>query len=577
MEEKRSTTKYKSVQEARKRDEANGEAPKVYSILRDYSSEEELPKGEPTKKCEKCGTVFDQDYRADINAYSNFKTCHKCRSAMARRKEQKVRSAQSENEVTVATLPIDLYPWQVTARQEFRTHRFSVWALGNRTGKDFTANVLGIEYFIDCINENRHINHPEMAPSVLWWIVAPNERLAKQNWRDLKKQFPRDWIVACDNTNMAMETVFGGVIEVRSAYDPEQLVGSGVDLCTITEAARIKDLLVAVANIEARLNSPQRGLAKDRNGAAYGCGKMIINSTPIGKNQFYTVFCWGCKDHPNYSSNWNSTQLPWTANPVNEQLAKTKIQTKYGEMTYEDDLRRKLGERIYKQNYLADFLSGDGSVFKDFEEKCCVNVFDPSLQLKSDEQRKEFISQWQNPVPMHHYRIGYDPATGSSEDNPTIIIRDMANNRIVRQFNMYGKNYDDQYAFIAYWSKYYNHAPCAWLRTGHTAIEGQLMKKGVREIPLDEQGHNKAQLVQSLELAVQNQDVQVLIDGSEDAQTLMFQMSDYTEQSGKYSNQEMEHDDFVSAMYAAYFDYSIVEQKMPFSNRISGVRKQSRT
>ena len=167
MEEKRSTTKYKSVQEARKRDAANGEAPKVYSILRDYSSEEELPKGEPTKKCEKCGTVFDQDYRADINAYSNFKTCHKCRSAMARRKEEKVQSASKENEVTVATLPIDLYPWQVTARQEFRTHRFSVWALGNRTGKDFTANVLGIEYFIDCINENRHINHPEMAPSVL--------------------------------------------------------------------------------------------------------------------------------------------------------------------------------------------------------------------------------------------------------------------------------------------------------------------------------------------------------------------------------------------------------------------------
>lgn len=131
-----------------------------------------------------------------------------------------------------------------------------------------------------------------MAPSVLWWIVAPNERLAKQNWRDLKKQFPKSWIVACDNTNMVMETICGGVIEVRSAYDPEQLVGSGVDLCTVTEAARIKDLLVAVANIEARLNSPQRGLASDRKGAMYGAGEMIINSTPLGKNGFYTVFCW---------------------------------------------------------------------------------------------------------------------------------------------------------------------------------------------------------------------------------------------------------------------------------------------
>lgn len=138
---------------------------------------------------------------------------------------------------------------------------------------------------------------------------------------------------------------------------------------------------------------------------------------------------------------------------------------------------------------------------------------------------------------------------------------------------MYGKNYDAQYSFIASWSAMYNHAPCAWLRTGHTAIEGQLVLKGVREIPLDEQGQNKAKYVQSLELAVQNSAVQVLLDGSEDAQTLMYQMNDYAEKSGQYSNQEMDHDDYVSAMYAAYFDYSVIEQKMPFSNRISGVRK----
>ena len=148
----------------------------------------------------------------------------------------------------------------------------------------------------------------------------------------------------------------------------------------------------------------------------------------------------------------------------------------------------------------------------------------------------------------------------------------MATNKIVRQFNMYGKDYDAQYDFIASWSALYNYAPCAWLRTGHTAIEGQLAKRGVREIPLDEQGQNKAQYVQSLELAVQNSDVHVLLDGSEEAQTLLYQMSDYTEKGGKYSNQQMENDDYVSAMYAAYFDYSLVEQKIPYVIRIAGVK-----
>jgi hypothetical protein len=571
MEEKRSTTKYRSVQEARKRDYEDGQNPKVYSIIKDYSSNEEPPKGEPQCKCAKCGTVFDQDYYADRNTYSAFKTCHRCRVMQSKKKESKVKG--ENDEISVAKLPFEMYPWQEEEFEAFKTHRFLVWALGNRAGKDFTANMFGIWYFVQCLNENRHIEQPTMAPSVLWWIVAPNERLAKQNWRDLKKQFPKDWIVACDNTNMVMETICGGVIEVRSAYDPEQLVGSGVDLCTVTEAARIKDLLVAVANIEARLNSPQRGLASDRKGAMYGCGKMIINSTPLGKNGFYTVFCWGSKEHPNYSSGWHSVQLPWTCNLANEQLAKTIVHTKYGEMTYEEDIRRRIGDRTFRQNYKADFLAGDGSVFKDFEEKCCVNVFAPEMKLDTDEKRKEFTLEWQKPNPLHHYRIGYDPATGSSEDNPTIVIRDMATNRIVRQFNMYGKNYDSQYSFIASWSAIYNHAPCAWLRTGHTAIEGQLVLKGVREIPLDEQGQNKAKYVQSLELAVQNSAVQVLLDGSEDAQTLMYQMNDYTEKNGQYSNQEMDHDDYVSAMYAAYFDYSIIEQKMPFSNRISGVRK----
>lgn len=58
--EKRSTTKYRAVQEARKRDFEEGQNPKVYSIIKDYSDNEEPPKGEPQCKCAKCGTVFDQ-------------------------------------------------------------------------------------------------------------------------------------------------------------------------------------------------------------------------------------------------------------------------------------------------------------------------------------------------------------------------------------------------------------------------------------------------------------------------------------------------------------------------------------
>lgn len=426
----------------------------------------------------------------------------------------------------------------------------------------------GIKYFIECLMENRHVDNPDMVPAVLWWQIAPTEKMAKQNWRELKKYFPKNWVVACSDSTFTMDTIGGGIIEVRSAYDPESLVGVGLDLVTITEAARIKDLELVWANLEARLNSAGRGRNKDRNGKKYGVGKAIINSSPIGKNFFYKMFKFGQQSSNEYSSNWISYQLTWRSNPAMNELADTLVQTRYGEMTYEEDLRRKIGDRLFRQNYLADFLAMDGTVFKEFEEKCVVNVFDLGL---SKTERDNKIQEWKTPVPYHSYRIGYDPATGSSSDDPTIIVRDKDTNNIVFIQSLYGKNYDEQFDEIAYISRRYNYAPCAWLRTGHTAIENQLAKRGVLEIPLDEQGGKKAEYIQSLERAIQNNDVHVLNDGSEEVQTFILQMGDYTEKDGKYSNEQQEHDDFVSAAYAAYFDYSTASTINYYCGLMGGV------
>ena len=430
----------------------------------------------------------------------------------------------------------------------------------------------GIKYFVDCLSENRHVENPDMVPAVLWWQIAPTEKMAKQNWRELKKYMPKQWVVACSDSTFTMETIGGGVIEVRSAYDPESLVGVGLDLVTITEAARIADLEAVWANIEARLNSPGRGRAIDRQGKKFGLGKAIINSSPLGKNYFYKMFKFGQQGSDEYSSNWISYQLSWRANPFMDELADQTVKTKFGEMTYEEDLRRKIGDRLFRQNYLADFLAMDGTVFKDFEEKCVKNLFDMGLNKK---QRDDYAKQWVEPVPYHSYRIGYDPATGSSSDTPAVVVRDMDTNNIVLAVDLYGKNYDEQWDEISFISRRYNYASCAWLRTGHTAVENQLAKRGVVEIPLDEQAGNKAKFIQSLERAIQNEDVHVLMDGTETIQTLVLEMCDYTEKAGKYSNEQQEHDDFVSAMYAAYYDYSDAEEKIAYCPLMGAVKRYS--
>lgn len=537
-----------------KRQAKRNTTPRVKNILKteDFT---DPPKGEKYGVCSDCGKRFEQILDTTRNRYSNFNRCPSCRKKIASAKSGNIK----ESEQTVATLPFKPFPWQKIAGQAFEDHRYLVIAAANRVGKDRMTIMTGIRYFAECLNENRHVDNPDMVPSVLWWQIAPTEKIARQNWRELKKYMPKDWIVACSDSTYTMETICGGIIEVRSAYDPESLVGVGLDLVTITEAARIADLQTVWANVEARLNSPGRGRLKDRNGKKYGCGKAIINSSPIGKNYFYELYKFGQKNSDTYSSNWVSYKLAWRENPYMDELADTIVHTKFGDMTYEEDLRRKIGPRLFKQNYEADFLAMDGSVFKDFSEKCVKNLFDMGL---NKQQRDEYAKKWKEPVPYHSYRIGYDPATGSSSDIPAVIVRDMNTNDLVAFVDLYGNNYDRQWDEIAYISKYYNYAPCAWLRTGHTAVENQLAKRGVVEIPLDEQAGKKAQYIQSLERAIQNGDLHVLNDGAETVQTFIMQMEDYSEHDGKYSNESQPHDDFVSACYAAYYDYSDATEKI---------------
>lgn len=448
-----------------------------------------------------------------------------------------------------------------TSCHTFTTNNLVVHNCGNRTGKDRFSNMAGIIYFVECLNENRHLDHPDIVPSVYWWIIAPTETMAMQNWRELQKFFPKDWVVSVSNTTMTMKTIGGGMIEVRSAYDPESLVGVGLDLVTITEAARIKDLDVVWANLEARLSSPGRGREKDRRGKSYGVGKAIINSSPIGKNYFYTMWTWGQPQYDDYSSDWVSFSLPWTVNPSNAEKAKEIIHTKYGDITYEESLRRRIGDRMYRQNYLADFLAGSGQVFADFQDKCCEDIYSAKFKF-TELERMKYIQEWQSVKPYRRYRASWDIATGSSEDSPVLMIRDMEENKIVKLVDLYGKDYDAQYETIAYWCKHYNNAECVFSSTGHTACVGQLLKRGVSEIVVNEGGGNKTTFVINAQCACQNGDIHFLMDGSVESQRAYAQIVDYTEhQNGKYSNESEPHDDWASALYLNYYDYQNQEAK----------------
>ena len=94
---------------------------------------------------------------------------------------------------------------------------------------------------------------PELVPTVYGWFVAPTYKMASQIWREFQSYFPREWVVDYWKSDYQIATINGGIIEVRSADDPDTLVGVGLDIVQITEAARIRNLEEVWANLETRL------------------------------------------------------------------------------------------------------------------------------------------------------------------------------------------------------------------------------------------------------------------------------------------------------------------------------------
>lgn len=708
-----------------------GSPMKVYNLLQEIDEhEKDFANGEQFTKCQKCGDIFEQDYRADVNIYSNHKTCHKCRW-----KKAKNPVTEKETEIQISSLRYTPYPWQLQFHKDCEHYRRIVMACGSRcfTANNFIAgcnkyakdlvvgdktinkygalqdileihehyydeeiiivesaggyktecskehgfevttiefigepNIIESKYMYACemtwlkinnepkyylrlmdeninlkllkkgignkdiiviqdkiysaiqkisskidpqtiysvstedesivangtlqhnsgknrsinmqfisdysrlLNENRHIEKPELVPSIHCWFIAPTEPMALQNWREMKAFFPKEWIVSISESTKTIETIGGGIIEIRSAYNPESLVGVALDFCNITEGARVKDLDEVVSNIEDRLNSPDRGI--EGKG-----GRLIVDSSPLRKNYFYKMWTWGQKNHPDYDSNWISYQVPSTANPEIARRYAEPVKTRTGEIiTYEESLRRRKGKKFLQDN-MAQFLDAGGTVFPDFKTNCVYDIFKENSG-RSNKAIQELVKDIQEPQVGEKYRIGYDPASGSGTDNPAIVVRRMSDNHIIKAIDLYGKYDDAQLDEVARIARYYNNADVCALTTAMYFLAGQLEKRGISVIDCGEQGQKKKAYISCLQTVISNRDVTVIDDGSQEMETLIFQMEDYTEneKTGKFGNETQPNDDYVSAMYAVFHDYlEVPEIQYHFMNRMKGIGRRS--
>ncbi|MSU01946.1 LAGLIDADG family homing endonuclease [Tissierella pigra] len=433
---------------------------------------------------------------------------------------------------------------------------------GNRFGKDLGSIGEGVMRFIEMENEERSI---DVNPPVLWWIVAPNMRLARQNWRDLKKLLPKELVYDISLSNLTIETINGGIIEIHSADDPETLVGVGLDIVTITEAARVKELDTVWANLRQRLDSPGRGPG-GKGGIA------LINSTPRGRTYFYKLALMGDKDSSLYSPSYETFHFSTWDNP---HMGKKRY-TIVGEdsmgnpITFEDEIKMGMTNDRYRQDYLAEFIMEINSVFPHYDRV----LIRPPLDCRSDEAMAEFWSEWEKVDPFETYTIGYDPA--SKGDGKPCVIRD-SKGKVVKIDLMSRLGWDAQWDRLAMYSRLYNGATVNFGQTGlGETIGSQLTKRGIPNVPINEQGNNKAKLVEDFAVVVEQQWCQIPWSTEVEKQLQDYVSVDREGRSTQYHNAtDSGHDDIVSALYFCFSDFQSPALLLPWVGRVGGISKSN--
>lgn len=216
------------------------------------------------------------------------------------------------------TLPT-LHP----AQWEIVNHpaRFKVAACGRRFGKTRGTSLICVERML--------------RGKVAWWI-APTYRTAQFGWEEIKsvtRQIPGAVIREGDKRVERGD----GAVEVRSGDDPDRLRGAGLDLAVLDEAAYLH---------------PDVWKAAIRPALADRQGEALFLSTPRGRNWFWDVFMLGQRpDQPD----WMSWRFPTSANP-------------YIDPEEIEAARELLPERLFKQEFLAEFLDDAGAVFRRVQE-----------------------------------------------------------------------------------------------------------------------------------------------------------------------------------------------------------------
>ncbi len=196
----------------------------------------------------------------------------------------------------------------------------------------------------------------QLSPAISIGVIYPTYPLANEFWAALKRMTPKEEILRANEAKPQKLILRGGVeIEVRTGSDPDMLVAAGYDLVILGEAARLPQ--EAWLTVMPALASPGRA------------GMAVHQTTPKGLN-------WIAGERR--SEEWWSLEVPIWEPGTQERHRYANPHVSEAEVLSQC---RTMPERWFQQEWLASFLSNEGSVFRTVRERVAPAPASPARPL----------------------------------------------------------------------------------------------------------------------------------------------------------------------------------------------------
>jgi len=343
-----------------------------------------------------------------------------------------------------------LHPGQVRVLQHSR--RFNTVACGRRWGKTTLGLMLAWSGRKTALRTGY---------DVAW--VAPSYKLMDEAWRMSKKLY-RPFITRTDANLHRMELSTGAAMDFWTLEDEDAGRGRKYGLLIVDEAAMARHL-------KAAWDAALSPTLTDYVGGAW------FFSTPKGRNHFFKL-----SQECQRDADWAHHHAPSSENP---HLPPAEIERQ----------RSKLPERIFAQEYLAQFLEDGGGVFRNVTAAVDTRLQDGLLSAMDPGDGRAFV-------------IGID--WGRHEDFTVFTVLDARDRSVVAVDRFTQIEYAVQISRLRTLRRRFPHAAVVAEANsiGGPLIE-QLRRDGVQVTAFQTTNASKAQIIEALAVAFEQGTIRI--------------------------------------------------------------------